>query len=207
HHGGISDAADFLPFVLRHLPAPPARVLEVGCGDEGGLVPELAARGYDVLGADPNAPVGERYVRAGLETLPVEPWDAVVAGRVLHHVEPLDGGVARLASFAPLILVDEFAPELIAGAAQAWYDERRVAAGDVRAPASIDEWRSHREHLHPSGSVLAALRRHYDERELAWVPYLHRWLRSAAIEAEERAAVAAGELPAIGWRWAGVRRA
>ena len=42
-------AVDFLPFVLCHLP-PPARMLEVGCGDEGGLVPDLVGRGYEVVG-------------------------------------------------------------------------------------------------------------------------------------------------------------
>ena len=204
----MRDAESFLPFVLRFLPEPPARVLEVGCGDEGGLVPALAERGYDVLGVDPNAPEGDRYLRSPFEEAALDgSWEAVVAARVLHHVEPLGAGVALLARVAPLLLVDEFAPDLIVGAAQSWYDERRPAAGDVRAPISIDEWRSHREHLHPHATVLAALRERYDETELEWGPYFHRWLRSPGIEAEEWAAIAAGELPAVGWRWAGSRRA
>lgn len=203
----MRSAADFLPFVLGRLPPPPARVLEVGCGEEGGLVPDLLERGYDAVGVDPHAPPGDRYLRTRLEeargALAAQAWDAAVAARVLHHVDPLDDGVALLARLAPLLLVDEFAPDLIRGAAQAWYEERRPAAGDVPAPESIDEWRLRHPGLHAHDLVLAALRRHYAERELAWGPYFHRWLRSEGLEAEERAAIAAGEIPAVGWRWAG----
>ena len=208
-NGAVRGAADFLPFVLCHLPPSPARVLEVGCGDEGGLVPDLAGRGYDVVGVDPRAPDGDCYLRSEFQevadALAAERWEAIVAARVLHHVDPLDDGVALLARLAPLLLVDEFAPDLIAGDAQAWYEERRPAAGDVQAPASIDDWRRRHPHLHPHDVVLGALRRYYEERELAWVPYFHRWLRSLTVEAEERAAIAAGDIPAVGWRWAGGR--
>ena len=205
----MRSAVDFLPFVVYHLPPPPARVLEVGCGDEGGLVLDLAGRGYDVVGVDPRAPDGDRYLRREFQeaawVLAAEQWDAIVAARVLHHVDPLDDGVALLARLAPLLLVDEFAPDLIAGDAQAWYQERRPAAGAVAAPERIDDWRRSHPGLHPHDVVLGALRRHYAERELAWVPYLHRWLRSDAVEAEEREAIAAGVIPAVGWRWAGSR--
>jgi hypothetical protein len=205
----VRSAVDFLPFVVGHLPPPPARVLEVGCGDEGGLVCDLVGRGYEAVGVDPRAPDGDRYVRSefqeAADALGAEPWDAVVAARVLHHVEPLDDGVAQLARLAPRLLADEFAPDLIAGDAQAWYEERRPAAGAVAAPERLDDWRRCHPGLHPHGVVLGALRRHYEERDLAWVPYFHRWLRSPGVEAEERAAIAAGEIPAVGWRWAGVR--
>jgi hypothetical protein len=182
-------------------------VLEVGCGDEGGLVPELAERGYDVVGVDPRAPDGDRFLRREFQevadALAAEPWDAVIAARVLHHVDPLDDGVSLLARLAPLLLVDEFAPDLIIGDAQEWYERRRADAGNVEAPVSIDEWRRRRPGLHGHEVVLGVVRRHYEERELVWVPYFHRWLRSSAVEVEERAAIAAGVIPAVGWRWAG----
>jgi len=206
----VRAAADFRPFVLDHLPPSPARVLEVGCGDEGGLVQVLAKRGYDVLGIDPRAPDGERYLRSEFQevahVLAAEPWDAVIAARVLHHVEPLDDGVALLARLAPLLLVDEFAPDLIIGAAQTWYETRRSAAGKVQAPESIDEWRRRHPDLHEHKVVLGTLRRHYQERELIWVPYFHRWLRSSAVEAEERVAIETGVIRPVGWRWVGGRR-
>jgi hypothetical protein len=203
----VRDVTVFLPFVLGHLPPAPARVLEVGCGDEGGLVPDLARRGYDVVGVDPRAPHGDRYLQSefqdAAEGLAAEPWDAIVAARVLHHVDPLDDGVALLAGLAPVLVVDEFAPDLIVGEAQAWYEERRARAGDVQAPERIDDWRRRHPHLHPHDVVLGALRRRYHEHELVWAPYLYRWLRSPAVEAQERAAIAAGDIPAVGWHWAG----
>ena len=47
------------PFAAAHLPAPPARVLEVGCG-HGALAYAMARLGHDVLAIDPRAPEGER---------------------------------------------------------------------------------------------------------------------------------------------------
>jgi SAM-dependent methyltransferase len=203
----VRSTADFLPFVRDHLPPAPARVLEVGCGEEGGLIQDLAKSGYDVVGVDPRGPDGDRYLRSAFEevadVLSAEPWDAVIAARVLHHVEPLDDGVALLARLAPLLLVDEFAPDLIVADVQTWYEMRRAAAGDVQAPTSIDEWRRRHPGLHGHKVVLGTLRRYYEERELIWVPYLHRWLRSSAVEAEERVAIASGVISAVGWRWAG----
>ena len=88
---------EFSEHVLRHLPPPPLRVLEVGCGSQGGVTPALVAAGYDVLAVDPRAPEGPNYRRITLEQLEPEPFDAVVAGRVLHHVTPLGSALAKLA--------------------------------------------------------------------------------------------------------------
>ena len=44
------------PFVRSRLPAPPARIVDVGCGPQGGFVPMLRAAGYDAEGVDPRAP-------------------------------------------------------------------------------------------------------------------------------------------------------
>jgi SAM-dependent methyltransferase len=196
---------DFTEFVLQELPPPPARVLEVGCGSEGGVVPALVAAGYDALGVDPDAPAGDRYRRADFREIEGE-FDAAVAGRVLHHVHPLDPALDRLAELAPVLLVDEFACDRIDAAAQAWYEERRRALSDPSGPVSIDQWRERHPGLHPHGAVLEGLRARYDERRIEWLPYFHRWLRDDETELLERRAVEAGAIPAIGWRWAGVRR-
>jgi hypothetical protein len=187
-------------------------VLEVGCGREGGLVAVLADAGYDALGVDPHAPEGDRFLRTTFQNLPSDKlslggWDAVVAGRVLHHVNPLDEGLDTLASLAALLLVDEFAHDRIDAAAQDWYEGQHrmlVAAGaDPPGPSSLDEWRAHHTDLHPHGVLLDALRLHYDERVLEWVPYLHRWLGGPSSEALEGTLVGAGAFAAIGYRWAG----
>jgi hypothetical protein len=207
--------AAFIDFVLNQLPPAPCRVLEIGCGEEGGLVAALAAAGYDAVGVDPDAPEGPSFVRARYEDL--EPRntvvlgvEAVVAGRVLHHVHPLDQGLDRLAGIAPLLLVDEFAVDLIDAGARAWYEatyaELAAAGAQPPGPPSLDAWRQRHADLHPHGPLLAALRGRWEERELERLPYLHRWL-GAGTEELERERIAAGAFPAIGWRWAGARRA
>ena len=202
---------EFIEFVLSYLREPPARVLEVGCGEEGGLVPELVREGYDVLGIDPHAPDGSGFRRITLEELEeLATFDAVVASRVLHHVNPLDRGLDKLARLAPLLLVDDFAHERIDDPTRSWYEARyrELAAGgaDPKAPADLGEWRWRHPDLHSGAAVLAALEARFDEQFFEWRPYFYRWLRDPATEQAERDLIAAGEIQAIGLRYAGVAR-
>jgi hypothetical protein len=198
--------SDFGTFVLHQLRPPPGRVLEIGCGKEGGLVELLLAAGYDALGVDPDAPEGSGYRRMRFEDVDGT-YDAVVAGRVLHHVNPLDEGIAKLASLAPLLLVDEFAPERIDPDTRDWYEAQRrmlVAAGaSPPGPPDLGAWAARHPDLHQPDTLLGALRAHYDERVLEWIPYLHRWLGGPSSEALESTLVGAGAIPAVGYRWAG----
>jgi hypothetical protein len=200
--------SDFGTFVLKQLPPPPQRVLEVGCGHEGGVVPLLADAGYDVLGVDPHAPEGDRFRRVEYQTIDGE-YDAVVAGRVLHHVNPLDEGIAKLASLAPLLVVDEFAWNRIDAAAQDWYEQQhrmlRATGADPYGPSNLDEWREHHPGLHSDDTLLAALRAHYDENAFERIPYLHRWLEGPSSEALEQTLIDVGAFPAIGYRFVGRR--
>lgn len=94
--------------LLRRLPEPCARALDVGCGT-GRITRCLAARCREVIGIDP-APEMVRVAReraaalgnvrfecTGLEEFDAPPgsFDAVVAVLVLHHV-PLRPSLARL---------------------------------------------------------------------------------------------------------------
>jgi hypothetical protein len=184
----------FIGFVLQHLPPPPARVVEVGCGDLGGVIPALVAARYDALGVDPRAPAGERYRQADFRGLDGE-FDAAVAGRVIHHLHPLDESLDKLASLAPLLIVDEFAWDLIDAELQAWYEAAHRELPDPAGPPSLDEWRRrHAAELHPHRAVLDALRARYEELALEWLPYFPRWLR-ADVDSPDR----------IGYRWVGAR--
>jgi Methyltransferase domain len=184
-------------------------VLEIGCGDRGGLVEDLASAGYDAFGVDPRAPEGPRFRQIDFREVD-ETFDAAVAVRVLHHVDPLDEAVAKLASLAPVLVVDEFAPERIGGAAQDWYEAQfrilRAAGATPEAPESLDEWRSRHPDLHTSETLLGALRAHYDERVLEWRPYFYRWLRGPTTEGLERALIGADAFEPVGYRWAGSAR-
>ena len=178
----------------------------MGCGREGGLVAALAAAGYDVLGVDPHAPDGPAFRQIRFQDVDGA-FDAVVAGRVLHHVDPLDEGIAKLASLAPLLLVDEFTPTRLDANARDWYEgqHRMLAAAGAYPPGPPDlgEWATRHPDLHSDETLLAALRECYDERVLERVPYLHRWLGGPSSEALEGTLIDAGAIPAIGYRWAG----
>ena len=195
--------------VLQQNP-PPARVLEVGCGD-GALARELVALGYDVLAIDPDAPEGPIFRQVSIEELEEDgTFDVVVADRMLHHVEPLEPALDKLARLAPALVLEEFAWERIDARTQGWYEAlwRRLAADglELRGPPDLDEWRSRHPGLLRSDFVLEAIGDRYEERFFERRPYFFRWLRVAEAEAEERAAIDAGEIEAIGLRYAGVRR-
>src|SRR5437660_9858278 len=75
------------PSVRAPLPAPPARVVDIGCGPLGGFVPMLRAEGYDAVGIDPQAPEQPHYRRIEFERAELPPQvDAVIASACLHHV-------------------------------------------------------------------------------------------------------------------------
>ncbi|HKB94664.1 MAG TPA: hypothetical protein VKC62_10590, partial [Gaiellaceae bacterium] len=115
------------------------------------------------------------------------------AGRVIHHLDPLGPALDHLASLAPVLVVDEFAWDIIDPALEEWYLEQRRRS-DASGPESIEQWRWRHPGLHPHDVVLAALRHRYEERTLEWVPYLHRWL-GIDVESPDR----------IGYLWAGAR--
>jgi methyltransferase family protein len=199
---------EFADFVLARLPSPPARVLEVGCGPEGGVTPALAGAGFDVLGIDPLAPDGPLFRRVTLEELADPgPFAAVVAARVLHHVRPLGPALDKLAGLAPILLLDEFAPELIDEPTREWYEaqHRLLDAAGIEPPGPPDlgEWRERHRDLHPSHVLLRELALRYETVHLERRPYLYRWLAGPASEALERAVAQADAIRAVGFRFEG----
>jgi uncharacterized UPF0146 family protein len=201
---------DFTEFALSQLPEPPRRILEVGCGREGGVAPELAAAGYDVLAIDPDAPAGPLYRRVTLEELAPEPFDAVVAGRVLHHVRPLGAALDKLVELAPVLVIDEFAWNHMDDGTVDWYESQHrllVAAGrSPHGPSSIPDWRARHADLHTYETLRAELAARYEERHFEWRPYFYHWLEGPASEGLEQGLIDAGAIRPIGFRWSGVRR-
>jgi hypothetical protein len=202
---------DFTDYALSQLPKPPRRVLEVGCGHEGGIAPGLADAGYDVLAIDPDAPAGPLYRQITLEELDDPgPFDAVVAGRVLHHVHPLQPALDKLAGLAPLLILDEFAWNHVDEATVDWYESQHrvlVAAGaEPKGPPNLAEWRSRHQDLHPYETLRSEVDSRYEERHFEWRPYFYRWLAGPASESLEESLIEAGAIRPIGFRYAGVRR-
>jgi SAM-dependent methyltransferase len=192
-----------LEFFRAELPRPPARVLEVGCGD-GELARALDAAGYEVLAIDPHAPEGEIFERTTIEELEGRGrFDAVAASRSLHHVDDLDVALERITELAPRFVVDEFAWDRLDEPTARWYDEQRALSPDPPPPAS--EWRSRHAHLWGFDALRAALARHFVERRFSLVPYFHRYLHVPELEAREAELIAAGRIQALAFRYVGER--
>jgi len=201
----------FADFLLEHLPPPPARVLEVGCGPTGGVTPALVEVGYDALAIDEHAPERDRFRRITLQELeePAE-FDAVVAERVFHHVHPLGEALDKVARLAPLFVVDEFAWDRIDEPTREWYEGQHrvlIAAGrESHGPPDLAEWRARWQGLHPSDVLLRELARRFEERVYEDRPYLYRWLDGPATEPLEQTLVDARVIRPIGFRWVGFAR-
>ena len=191
-------------------------MLEVGCG-QGELTTALAIAGYDVLGIDPLAPPGDRFRRLKLEDVETtERFDAIVAGRSLHHIRDLDAGLDKIAGLllpGGVVLVDEFCWDRLDETTLDWlYGQRRAlaAAGHGDAPASRDglrrEWEAEHLGLHGFAALRKGLDARFDEQEFQWLPYLHRLLAGVATEVLEQALIDSGAIQALGFRYAGVAR-
>jgi SAM-dependent methyltransferase len=207
----------FLDFAREQLPAPSARVLEVGCG-QGELTTALAVAGYDVLGIDPLAPQGDRFRRIRLEDLEADegPFDAVVASHSLHHIRDLDqglDGIVALLRPGGVLVLDEHGWDLADEETLDWlYNQRRAlaAAGHGEGPASLEalrgEWEAEHLGLHGFEPLRAAVAERFEEREFARTAFLHRLLGGVATEVLEQALIDAGAIQALGFRYAGVAR-
>jgi SAM-dependent methyltransferase len=219
-------------FVLGRVGDPPARVLEVGCG-EGWLARALARAGHSVTAIDPRAPEGPIFRRVGIEGFSdPEPFDHVVAILSLHHVgdlgRALDKVVDSLRHGGTLVVV-EFAWDRIDEATAEWALGRLSAAPPSGEPSSWLErccrgrargdeggGHGHEDHagahsagwaeqgFHDSGRLRAELERRFVEDRFEWVPYLYPELDEATSEADERAAIDAGAINATGFRYVGV---
>jgi SAM-dependent methyltransferase len=196
-------------YVVGHLPPPPARVLEVGCG-RGGLTRALDAGGWDVVGIDPAAPPGRIFRRLKLEDLGAGdgPFDAVVASRSLHHVADLDVALERILDLlvpGGTLVLDEFAWDRLDQPSAQWYLDRRG-----EPPASLDAFMGHWHHdhvgLHGYTAMRTALDARFEERHFEWTPYLYRVLERPSAVIDEDEAIRAGGIQALGFRYVGEAR-
>jgi SAM-dependent methyltransferase len=201
--------AEVEAWVRANLPPAPARVLEVGAGD-GELARRLRAAGYGVTAIDPKSESPDVEAVALADLPPSRSYDAAVAVVSLHHVEPLDASVARLADVladgAPLLL-DEFdVGALDERAAAQWLAWRR-ALGEEEAESPAELIETMRSKVHAIGLLREALAPRFDVAEPLRGTYLYRWKLGESLRAEEERLVAAGELPTTGVRIIARRRA
>jgi SAM-dependent methyltransferase len=211
HSGRTGPDDGVAAFVRAALPAPPARVLEVGAG-AGELAAALRAAGWDVVAIDPAADGAEGVEPLALLDAPGDDgsFDAAVAVVSLHHVEPLEESCARLAALVRpggILAIDEFDVAGFDERAARWQTAQRAAAG-IGHPEHEASWSEDlRHHMHPVAKIRAALAANgFDVGEPVPGPYLYRWDLDPALRAVEERLIAAGDLPATGVRMVGVRR-
>jgi ubiquinone/menaquinone biosynthesis C-methylase UbiE len=200
---------DVHAFVIANLPPPPARVLEVGAG-EGDLARDLEHRGYDVVAIDPNSEANG-VVPVALAELDAEPgsFDAAVAIVSLHHVEPLDESIRRLAEVTcagATLLVDEFDVERFDERAATWLVARWRELGREHEHEAADLVAELRDELHSLAALQDALAPAFDLSTPVRGSYLYRWYLNDGLRPAEDELIIAGDLPAVGARFSGVRR-
>jgi SAM-dependent methyltransferase len=219
---GVRWLATLWPLVRARLPAPPARVLDLGCGPLGGFVPFLRSSGYDAVGVDPEAPDTADYHRVHFEQVELpQRFDAAIASTSLHHVdepgEVIDRLAGTLRSGGALVVV-EWAWEKFDEATARWCFQR---LGDDEETwlhrrydewaASGEEWQIHvrewasRERLHRGADVLRLLDKRFARRSLEDGPYFFPDLADTT-SADEQAAIDAGEIQATRIDWVGSAR-
>jgi SAM-dependent methyltransferase len=196
-------ATALLSFVRGNLPPPPLRVLEIGAG-EGALARALAAAGYDVLAIDPE-PRGAEVQPAALHELGEAPasFDAAVAITSLHHVEPLQESLTRLAELLKpggVLVVDEFDVGAFDERAAEWWLRQRRALGGEEQSTAQELVGDHRAHLHPLERIVAALEPHFRVGAPIYGTFLYRWNLDDALRHEEEVAIARAQIPAVGAR-------
>lgn len=221
-----------VPHTLAHLksllPAPPARILEAGCGT-GALAAALAGLGYTVTGVDRNAGMAAAAEERGVSVIQADvrdvsgEYDVVLFTRSLHHAENLDEILDHAAGLlAPdgQVIIEEFAWERVDEAgAQFLYDNRAIliATGllDASFPSGdlLDAWIDGHNSLHQGSAMLAALGRIgssvttvatsilwrlVDGRGGVWVEPARAPAALNAIREAEDRRIAAGTLPSVG---------
>jgi SAM-dependent methyltransferase len=196
-------------FVRAALPAPPARVLEIGAGD-GELAAVMTDAGYDVVAIDP-ATESPAVRAVALQEVDEPPgsFDAAVAVVSLHHVEPLGESMRRLGELVRpggALVVDEFDVERFDERAAAWLIEHRGAAGHETHSHPDAVVADLRGHLHSLDRIREALAQWFDLGEPVRCAYLHRWELPPELRDPEEELIAAGRLPAVGARMVGTRR-
>jgi SAM-dependent methyltransferase len=196
-------ATDLLSFVRASLPMPPSRVLEIGAGD-GELAQVLRDDGYEVLAIDPD-PRGAGVQPLALNELDESSarFDAALAVTSLHHVEPLEASLERLAQLLEpggVLVLDEFDVGAFDEQAAEWWLRRRRALGGAPEKSGADLVTEHRAHLHPLERIVVALEPYFEVGTPAYGPYLYRWNLAESFRDEEVDAIAREEIPAVGAR-------
>lgn len=195
-------AQETLRFLLRWLPPPPRRVLEVGCGS-GIIAAMLASEGYSVEAIDSDPIVGPDATKTGVcftsatwpNYAPTRP-SAIIFARTLHHVSDIDTVLAHCVKNLPsngTVLVEDFSFSDMPDSAKRWFQrwvlrakQNRLLSITVNAFVERLLGNSAVSHEHTdtlsAAEMDAALTRLFSCRFRDSVPYFYRYLFESLIE-------------------------
>ena len=184
------------------------RVLEIGCGDQGGITPVLVAAGYDVLAIDPRAPAGRATDRS--RSMSSSRSRSTRSSRA--RAPPRDTPRPALSKLAGSHRCSSPTSSRGIGSTQRCNSGTSGSTPSGATTVLIRRGRRTSTRGAPvtsictrSETLLAALDAVYETDEVEWRPYLYHWLGDRT-EPLERAAIDAGELPAIWYRFTGRAR-
>lgn len=230
-----ASATAIASWVLEQLPPSPT-ILEVGAGD-GAMASILSDRGARVIAIEPNADRAKACIERGitcicasypdcLSQIQHSDFDAVFFGRVLHHIEDLDGalvGAKRLLNAQGILIADEFAWEDASPKMAAWI-HGLISVGLALEVVPADIWdvtlgpedcwaKVHTDHgVHTGHTMMQALAVHFELLTEERVPYMFRnlegYLAGSEIMADaaeslyriESRLISEGEIEALGLR-------
>ena len=213
--------AETAAFVAEWLGDSRRRVLEVGAGD-GHVAEVLGQRGHEVVAIDTESESVARARARGVDAREARwpeftsgPFDAVVFTRSLHHIDDLEGAIARACELVVpkgLVIVEDFAFESLDDSMVGWFrDHLRViaAATDLDAPsdsfvarvlaggnaAAIHAVEPHRD-LHSWTRMRDALTERLSPVDARSAPYFYRYLIRIAPDRTDLAGVVGALLEA-----------
>ena len=190
-----------------------ASILEIGCGD-GHVAIALAKRNYVVVGVESDPAAVLRARRSGADVIlgawpkvNVEPVNAVVFTRSLHHISPLPEAISRIREILlpqGAVLVEDFAFDAISPQAITWllgivasprgralisHDSNSLVTKLLNADDPVGAWRQDHDHdLHSFEGMTQAIAKHFVVRDINHVPYLYRYLIEVLPRTPEAAA-------------------
>jgi len=210
------------PTVQARLPAPPARVVDIGCGSLGGFVPMLIASGYVAVGVDPKAPEGAEFRRVEFEqTEPFTGLEAVIASTSLHHVGDPAGVLDRAArALVPggRVVVIEWDREAFDEPTAKWCFDRLEESEEGWLHGLRDDWAAsgrpwgeyveswaNEEGIHRAEALIGLLDERFARNQLERGPYFFPDLVGTTAE-DEHAAIEGGVIRATRVDYVGTSR-
>jgi SAM-dependent methyltransferase len=191
--------SESLDLATPHLPAPPARLLEVGCG-AGDFALALQQRGYHVTALDQGeqnvARARAKGVNAATASWPHfddQPFDAILFTRSLHHIRPVRAAVQRaheLLKDGGTLIIEDFAFYETSEATVLWFknvvdvldaarvlnhEEHRFASRIAQADG-LDAWHHSHAEIASEAEMLDAVQSMFELQTGAAIPHLYRYI-------------------------------